>query len=50
VLDPISVELGSSDPSLDLLLNLAATLQDHGIGELNAEIDKGESAAFKPSA
>ena len=43
VLDPISVELGSSDPSLDLLLNLAATLQDHGIGELNAEIDKGES-------
>jgi tetratricopeptide (TPR) repeat protein len=43
VLDPISVELGSSDPSLDLLLDLAATLQDHGIGELNAEIDKGES-------
>jgi len=43
VLDPISVELGSSDPSLDLLLNLAANLQDHGIGELNAEIDKGVS-------
>ncbi len=43
VLDPISVELGSSDPSLDLLLDLASTLQDHGIGELNAEIDKGES-------
>lgn len=42
VLDPISVELGSSDPSLDLLLNLAETLHDHGIGELNAEIDKGE--------
>ncbi len=43
VLDPISVELGSSDPSLDLLTDIASTLHDHGIGELIAEIDRGET-------
>lgn len=43
VIDPIAVELGSSDPSLDLLIDLSSSLHDRGIGELNAEIDKGES-------
>lgn len=42
VLNPIEVNLDSSDPSLDVLEALASDLRDRGIGDLDAELDKGE--------